>query len=142
MQAVHETAFLVTLHPGVLGVVVQDPRDDRRGSADDAGRHRDRVVGVDVAGLPADLLADQPVRGPECERRLLAADHGLAVDDLGIALRLVVSDSQALLHERVVTLHQLLDLGLAAVDVADERVALPADPGGAFGRQVAVEFFL
>ena len=142
MQAVHEAPFLVALHPGVLGIVVEDPGDQRRGPSDDPGRHRDRIVGVDVAGLAGDLLADDAVRLSECERRFLATDHGLPVDDHGVALRLVVSDPDPLLDEGVVAVHQLLDFGLAAVEIADELGTLPADAGAPFCREVAVELLL
>ena len=120
VEHIHEAPLLIAANAGVLSVVVENPGHEWRGPADDAGCHRNRVVGVEIWGFHGDLLRHVPLRPHK-----------------GIG-RLLVAHANALLDECVVALGELLDLLLPALQLARESSPLAADGGPSLVGEVAL----
>ena len=120
MEHVHEAALLIAADAGVFGVVVEDPGHERGRPADDPGRHRNWVVGVEIWGFHGDLLRHVPLR----------LHKGVG--------RLLVAHANALLDECVVSLGELLDFLFASLQFARKPRPLAADGGSPFVGEVAL----
>ena len=120
VEHIHEAPLLIAANTRVLGVVVENPGHERGGPADDAGCHRDGVIGVERRRLLGDHLGDVALRLHERVRRPL------------------VADPNALLDERVVALGELLDFLLASLQLARESSPLAADGGPPLVGEVAL----
>ena len=86
MEDIHEPTLGVAADPDVLGVVVEDAGDERRGDADLPGRHRDATIGVQWRCLLGDLLGDKTFRLGELVGGLLVPDADPFFDEGVIAL--------------------------------------------------------
>lgn len=89
MKGIHEPTLGVAADPDVLGVVVEDPGDQRRGNGELPGRHRDATVGVQRRCLLGDLLGDDPFRLGELVGGLLVPDTDPLFDEGVVAARRV-----------------------------------------------------
>ena len=141
MEDIHEPTLGVAADPDVLGVVVEDPGDERCGDGELPGCHRDATVGVQRRCLLGDLLGDDPFRLGELVGGLLVPDADPLFDEGVIALRELLDavfatpqfavESGAFLGDGVVAVGHEGPLGpLARADdrVADRDLDLPAEP--------------
>ena len=117
MEHVHEATLGFAADADVLGVVVEDAGDERRGDTDLAGRHRHATVGVQRRSLFGDLLGNDPL----CLGELVG--------------RLLVADTNPLLDESVVAFRELLDAILTTPQFAVEPGPFLGDGMIAIGHQ-------
>ena len=141
VERIHEAALLVASRALVLGVVVQDAGHEGGCSRHDTGGHRHGVIGPERRCLHRHLLAHAALRLDEYPRRRLGTDDGLRADHLGVILRLGVGDANALLDKGVVSLRELHETILAALQFRVQPHAFAADRGTALVGEVTVDFF-
>ena len=138
MEGVHEAPPLVPHGAVVLGVVVENPRHQGCGLADDAGGHRHGTVGVEPGRLAGKFLAGDAFGLFKLASRQLGADRGLAVDDRRVVLRLRVADANPFLHEGGVLFGELANLFFAPLELTRQPESLPSNGGPPFRREVAL----
>ena len=143
MERVHETAFLIAADTVVLRHIVLNAGLDRCHPPEHTGCHRHGMVGIQFGSLFCELLGRQAFRFREGGRgRLGSRDRreftaGIVAEHGRIAFRLGVAQPDALFDQRVVTLGQLLDAILAALQIVVETHALTPNCPGPFSGQIA-----